>query len=430
MTSLHAAAESGDLRAVRDALQRDPEAVHKLTKGYCETPLHRASVKGSAEIVAELLSAGADPHAQRSGGFTALHLAENIRVAETLLRAGADREARSAAGKTPAEHCAGGATVQQYIASFQPPAQSAPPIVVPPQTEPEPEPEPESTPPTSTPQLAPPSPSSSADPFVDERRRKIEELETQKAAAVASERYEEAGEIKAQIATVNEEIMEHLASGKFFSEDKCKADADQLKREGNARFKKKDWAGAIEKYTAAIAVDATVPAYLTNRAVCLIKLERWEEAKADGLAAAALAPAEGFAKGFLRAAQAAGGMNDYQGLRELLDDATAETICDPSIKIAHDTPALCCEAADCALRCGEHAAAIAEADKALEKDGQFPLAHVIKGDALVEQEEYRAGMKVRSSSWLVLAPVDSTPLRPLHSSWFTLCVLGRCTKRR
>ncbi len=374
MTSLHRAAESGDVLAVREAVRREPEAVHGVTKGYNETPLHRAAVNGHDTVVAELVSAGADVNAERSGGFTPLHLAETVRVAETLLLAGADQNARSSAGKTPAEHCAGGAAVQQYIANYVP----------------APAPTPTPAPPVDAP----------ANP-VDERRRTIEELEQRKTVAVAAERYEEAGELKAQIALLNHEIMEHLASSKIFAE-KCTADANQLKKDGNARFKKKDWLGAMEKYSAAIAIDATVPAYFTNRSVCLLKLKRWEEAKKDGLAAAALAPADGYVKGFLRAAQACIGMDDYTGMRGYLDDAAADKICDPSINLSLDTPELCCEAAECALRCELYVDALAEADKAIavSKEEQLPLAHVIKADALVAQQDYMSAMKVYEAAMM------------------------------
>lgn len=254
----------------------------------------------------------------------------------------------------------------------------------------------------------------SSDPFVQERRHKVEQLEQRKAAAVAAERYEEAGELKAQIGQANQEIMEHLASGKYFAE-KCTADAVKLKTDGNTLFKKKDWPGAIEKYSAAIAIDATVPAYFTNRSVCQLKLKRWGEAKEDGLAAAALAPADGYVKGFLRAAQACAGLDDYEGMRGYLDDAAAEIIRDPSIKLAVDTPELCCEAAECALRCGKYAAATAEAEKALGKAAQLPLAHVIKADVLVAQEEYRAAMKVYEAAMMAgLRSGASSHLRSLQ----------------
>lgn len=396
--TLHAAAESGDLFAVRAELAKRKDqrsAPDQRTAGYNETALHRAAVKGHMDVVNELLAAGADINAVRSGGFTPLHLAETVSVAEALLKGGAAL-LRSSAGKTAAEHCAGGTPVQQFIADYAAAAgmsSPAPPIAQldesldPPPPPPQPEPEPASEP---APVLAAVG---GADTFIEERRASIADLEKRKATAAAAERYEEAGELKNQIQTLTAEMAEHLATAKFFSESDTKGDAEQLKKQGNAKFKKKDWAGAIEKYSEAIAIEGSVPAYLTNRAVALTKLGRYAEAKADGLAAAELAPAEGFAKGYLKAAQACGWMDDYQGMCELLEDAMAETICDPSIKLTLDTAALNCEAADCALRCNEYASAIEEAAKALAKDPNDPLAHVITADALAAQYDFTAAMK-------------------------------------
>ena len=65
--------------------------VIKMSKGLSG----KASIKGHAPIVRELLRANADIQAARSGGFTPLHMAETREVAKLLLDHGADPTARS-----------------------------------------------------------------------------------------------------------------------------------------------------------------------------------------------------------------------------------------------------------------------------------------------------------------------------------------------
>ncbi|ESQ91532.1 hypothetical protein ABAC460_05985 [Asticcacaulis sp. AC460] len=75
------------------------------------TPLRQAAIAGAAEVVAVLLSHGADVHARRADGCTALHLIgllapddirdSHLAVIDQLLATGADLEARDEDGWTP-----------------------------------------------------------------------------------------------------------------------------------------------------------------------------------------------------------------------------------------------------------------------------------------------------------------------------------------
>jgi len=92
--ALHQAADRDDVAALKDEILQGAD-VQAQSRGYQETPLHRASYAGAAGCVAELLRARADLNAKRAGGFTALHLAETVEVAKLLLDAGADRSIRA-----------------------------------------------------------------------------------------------------------------------------------------------------------------------------------------------------------------------------------------------------------------------------------------------------------------------------------------------
>ena len=339
-TELHRAAENGDAEKVRSLLQNGTEDLEAKTQGFEETPLHLASSQGHADVVRELLDAGADVGAKRSGGFTALHLAGSEAAAEVLLRGGADKDARSSGGKTPWEQCGGGAAVQSFIAAF---VQESPPV-------PAPEPEPAPVP-VPEPEPAPePAPTASGSGALSDR---IADLEAQKAACLAREEYEECGRLKKEI----EALRSQADATAPPSAGDPKELAQQAKEAGNKEFKKKNYDQAIEHYSAAIAADDSVAAFYTNRAMCLLRLERWSEAKADALTATERDSS--FAKGYLRAAQACGGMEDYAGMRELLDSAYK---LGPSL----ETWSLCCEAAEVALKARRLEEAVSECCRALE----------------------------------------------------------------
>ena len=179
---------------------------------------------------------------------------------------------------------------------------------------------------------------------------RIADLEAQKAACLAREEYEECGRLKKEI-----EALRSQADSKPAGDPKELA--QQAKELGNKEFKKKNYEKAIEHYSAAIAADDSVAAFYTNRAMCLLRLERWPAAKADALTATERDSS--FAKGYLRAAQACGGMEDYAGMRELLDSAYK---LGPSL----ETWSLCCEAAEVALKAKRLEDAVSECCRALE----------------------------------------------------------------
>ncbi|KAJ1793814.1 Palmitoyl-protein thioesterase 1 [Coemansia sp. RSA 2399] len=78
--------------------------------------------------------------------------------------------------------------------------------------------------------------------------------------------------------------------------------ANEVKLEANALYAKKQYPEAIAKYTAAIELDATVPAFYTNRAQCHLFTEGYGAAKADADSALAIDPA--FIKAYYRRASA------------------------------------------------------------------------------------------------------------------------------
>lgn len=327
--------EKGDMFAVRQSVARDPAALLARTQGYEETPLMRAAVKGHNDVLDYLLSVGAEVGAQRSGGFTSLHLAANVGVAESLLRHGADRTLESSGGKSPTEHCAGGAAVQQFIGAFESSligsaARSAPA-------------------PVPAPALAP------APPGLDPERVVSD-------GSWPTQRLDQASCLD-QIKLIS-----------------AAQDATEVK----------DYLLAFEKYTEAIEADAQNAEYYTARGACFLKMEKFREAKADGMMATRCDEASG--AGWLVAAQACGLMDDYRQMRDLLDEAFERQ---PGL----ETAATCCEAAEAALR-GEHLMeAVIEAGAALGKnvrqsasDGvtnEDVLAYLIRGDAQLAMKTER-----------------------------------------
>jgi ankyrin repeat protein len=80
------------------------------------TPLIIAACLNHQCSAAELLRAGADPHASNDSGITALHYAadasEAVALVEMLLEAGADPRARDHDGKTPRDYARDAANLQ------------------------------------------------------------------------------------------------------------------------------------------------------------------------------------------------------------------------------------------------------------------------------------------------------------------------------
>lgn len=78
--------------------------------------------------------------------------------------------------------------------------------------------------------------------------------------------------------------------------------ADEYKRQGNEHYKQKDYAKALELYTSAIKQFGGDAAYHANAAVCLLRLERYEECIAAAQNALKLDPTH--AKSLFRISQA------------------------------------------------------------------------------------------------------------------------------
>ncbi|KAF3935689.1 hypothetical protein ABW19_dt0207594 [Dactylella cylindrospora] len=79
-----------------------------------------------------------------------------------------------------------------------------------------------------------------------------------------------------------------------------KEEAIEFKNKGNQAFAKKDWNEAISLYSKAIELDATDPAFFSNRAQAYIKTEAYGYAVADATKAIELNP--GFVKAYYRRA--------------------------------------------------------------------------------------------------------------------------------
>ncbi len=78
----------------------DPAYINKAgSKG--NTPLHIATEKSNASLVALLLNNGASPHAKNENGNTPLHITKNSAIAQLLIQNGADIMAKNNSGEIP-----------------------------------------------------------------------------------------------------------------------------------------------------------------------------------------------------------------------------------------------------------------------------------------------------------------------------------------
>jgi ankyrin repeat protein len=95
-------AEAGTLEDVRKLVDAGGNVNMASNDERHLSPLHAAVMRQHLEMVAFLLSKGADPNARTSAGGTALHLAsDSVQLTELLLRQGADPNAVDKAGQTP-----------------------------------------------------------------------------------------------------------------------------------------------------------------------------------------------------------------------------------------------------------------------------------------------------------------------------------------
>ncbi|HUV37347.1 MAG TPA: ankyrin repeat domain-containing protein [Patescibacteria group bacterium] len=100
---IHKAADSGDLAAVRDLLEKDA-ALLESRDGDGSTPLHIACIKGHLDLARYLLGEGADPLAGDNENSTPLHVAAiggNTAVTQLFLDRNIDVDIRDDNGMTP-----------------------------------------------------------------------------------------------------------------------------------------------------------------------------------------------------------------------------------------------------------------------------------------------------------------------------------------
>ncbi len=105
---VHEAVENGNVVLVRWFVLVRPEVL-EARDARGRTPLHLAADRGHADVAEALLAAGADANAKADDGSTPLHLAAEggrADVAEALLAAGAAANARDDYGSTPLHRAA------------------------------------------------------------------------------------------------------------------------------------------------------------------------------------------------------------------------------------------------------------------------------------------------------------------------------------
>ena len=102
--SIHRAAMTGNIEAVKQHLAAGADVNAKNNKIVKYTPLHQAASVGHKEIAELLIAKGADVNAKGGVGWTPLHRAAangQKEIAELLIAKGADVNAKMKNGKTP-----------------------------------------------------------------------------------------------------------------------------------------------------------------------------------------------------------------------------------------------------------------------------------------------------------------------------------------
>ena len=105
-TALHLAAFFGQPASVEVLLQHAPDVDAVSRNPMKVAVINAAAASRNTEVVKLVLRAGANPDAQQTSGYTALHSAattNNVDMVYALLKAGADPAIRTDAGQTAAE---------------------------------------------------------------------------------------------------------------------------------------------------------------------------------------------------------------------------------------------------------------------------------------------------------------------------------------
>jgi len=89
------------------------------------------------------------------------------------------------------------------------------------------------------------------------------------------------------------------------------ADAEKLKKEGNAKLQQQDYQGAIAEYTKAIRLDPENAVYFSNRSAAYAYMKDYDEAIKDGNRAIQRRP--DWPKGYMRVASAQDSLGDIKG---------------------------------------------------------------------------------------------------------------------
>ena len=94
-----------------------------------------------------------------------------------------------------------------------------------------------------------------------------------------------------------------------------------LQDSGNSAFKKGDYSLAVEHYSACLELDSTLVAARNNRAMALLKLQRWQDALTD--CDQVLSDEPGNVKALLRKAEAHKQLGDLLTARTVFESALA-----------------------------------------------------------------------------------------------------------
>merc|ERR1740117_2296935 len=94
-------------------------------------------------------------------------------------------------------------------------------------------------------------------------------------------------------------------------------EATAAKNQGNACFKKRDWAGAIVAYSEGVAIDPTWEVLYSNRSQAYFQLKKYEKAYADAQSCMKVKP--DYVKGDHRGANALVRMDRYTDALAVLD---------------------------------------------------------------------------------------------------------------